>query len=267
MAAVRFTSCQAPIAERFCVEVTAYVAHRLCQATEFVRDIPWQERLRRFEGGGIHVCWMCGLPYTRLADEPSPRVELLAAPVMTSRRYGDRPSYFSDVVVHSRSALRSFADLRGMTWSYNDEMSHSGYNAVRSHLARLGHPRGFFKRAFAAGSHEASLRLLLAGAVDGTAIDSTVLELLQQRDPDLGGQVRVVETLGPSPMPPWVVSRVLPPNVRTAVRQALLGMHRDSEGQAILKRGSATRFATVTDREYDAIRETAQQADAVELAG
>jgi phosphonate transport system substrate-binding protein len=61
-------------------------------------------------------------------------------------------------------------------------------------------------------------------------------------------------TFGPSPMPPWVIGRHIAPELRERVRTLLLHMHEDPAGQAILARGQIARFATVTDRMYDAIR-------------
>ena len=168
---LRFTSCQAPIAEEFCAGVARYVGEHLAIAVEFVDGIPWQERQSEFDAGRIHVCWMCGLPYVWRADQPEPSLEVLAAPVMSGSRYADQPVYFSDVVVPRDSPPSSFAELEGLRWAYNEDTSHSGYNATRHRLAQMGRDRSFFGKVVAAGSHEASLRLLLAGDVDATAID------------------------------------------------------------------------------------------------
>jgi phosphonate transport system substrate-binding protein len=262
---VRFTSCQAPVAEAFCRSVAEYVGEKLEIAVEFVDDIPWQQRQREFDAGRIHVCWMCGLPYVWRADRAEPALELLGALVMGGTRYADRPVYFSDVVVRSESAWSSFAELEGSTWAYNEETSHSGFNATRRRLAHMGKHRGYFRRVIAAGSHEASLRLLLDGKVDATALDSTVLELLQRRDPRLGERLRVIDSLGPSPAPPWVISRTVPLELRAAIRNALLEMSNDTRGRAVLASGLTSRFTAVTDADYDPIRRIAREAERVEL--
>src|SRR5262245_40701714 len=114
---LRFSSCQAPIAEPFCKAVAAFIGDRLSKPVEFVADIPWQERERGLDRGEIHVCWICGLPYVR---KPKTSVELLVAPVMSHPRYGGKPVYYSDVIVHAGSRLRSFDDLRGTKWAYNE---------------------------------------------------------------------------------------------------------------------------------------------------
>jgi phosphonate transport system substrate-binding protein len=260
-----FTSCQAPVAERFCASVAEYFGRRLGIAVEFIDGIPWPDRQREFDAGRIHVCWMCGLPYVWRADGADASMELLGALVAAGPRYADRPVYFSDVVVKRDSPWSSFDDLEGATWAYNEPSSHSGYNATRHRLARMGRERGFFGKVVMAGSHESSLRLLLDGAVDATAVDSTVLDLVCQTDPGVGERLRSVASFGPSPSPPWVIGRAVPEELRAAVRTALLTMSADPRGRAVLASGLASRFAAITDADYDPIRRMARDCAQVDL--
>jgi phosphonate transport system substrate-binding protein len=184
---------------------------------------------------------------------------------MLGQRYQARPVYFSDVVVARASPFHTFSDLRGARWAYNEPASHSGYNVVRWHLAGLGEARGYFGHAIAAGAHETSLRLLLAGEIDATAIDTTVLEAELQRHPGIAERIRVIATLGPSPAPPWVIHRHVPEELRAAVRSAMLDMHRNPSGQQLLAAERMARFVPVDDRFYDAIRQLDQEALGVSL--
>ncbi len=182
---------------------------------------------------------------------------------MQGARYQQRPIYFSDVVVHRDSPYFTFGDLRGATWAYNEPHSQSGYNVTRYHLARLGENRGYFGRVIEAGSHLRALEMVLARQVDASAIDSTVLELELEARPALKEEMRIVETLGPSPIPPWVVAKSLRPDVRDAIREIFWGMHQDLEGQAILAAGQTARMVRVEDRDYDLIRDMAREAEQV----
>jgi phosphonate transport system substrate-binding protein len=265
MQTLAITSCMAPLADAFCATLARYIGEQLALPTAFIDDLPWQERERRFDAGAIHICWICGLPYVWKADRRDPQIDLLAAPVMQGDRYQDRPVYFSDVVVRRRSRFRTFADLRGATWAYNEPHSHSGYNVVRYHLATLGETVGYFGRIIVSGAHETSLQMLLADAIDATAIDTTVLEAELQRHPALQEDIRVVTTLGPSPIPPWVVRHSMPPEMRSAVREVLLHMHRDPYGRTLLMAARLARFVHVDDHDYDPIRQMARQAARVTL--
>jgi phosphonate transport system substrate-binding protein len=252
---LKFSSCQAPIAEPLCKAVASFIGERLSIPVEFVADIPWRERELRLDRGEIHVCWICGLPYVRKNNAEKKKVELLAAPVMSHPRYGGKPVYYSDVIVRTDSRLQSFEDLRGARWAYNEPGSHSGYNVTRYHLAKEGLGISFFGEFIESGSHQNSLRMLLEHKIDATAIDSTVLEMVLTKDPSIGERIRTIAILGPSPAPPWVVHPSVPADVRRALIEAFLSMDQDPRGQPILAAAGMLRFAGVTDRDYDPIRE------------
>jgi len=252
---LRFSSCQAPIAEPFCKALVAFIGDKLSIPSEFLDDIPWQERERLLDRGEIHVCWICGLPYVRKNNSERTTVELVAAPVMRHPRYGGKPVYYSDVIVRANSAFRSFEDLRGRRWAYNEPGSHSGYNVTRYHLAKEGLGDYFFGSFVESGSHQNSLRRLLERAIDATAIDSTVLEMVLAKDPSIGERIRTITILGPSPAPPWVVHPSLSGDVRRALLEAFISMDQDARGQRILEDAGMLGFAAVSDRDYDPIRE------------
>jgi phosphonate transport system substrate-binding protein len=205
------------------------------------------------------------MPYVWKADRQPATVELVAAPVMQHPRYQGRPVYYSDVIVRRDSGYHSFADLRGATWAYNEPHSQSGYVITRYHLARLGESKGYFGRVVEAGSHLRALEMVLDHRIAASAVDSTVLELELQARPELKMELRVIASLGPSPIPPWVVSTKVPPELREAIRHVFWQMHETAEGRAILERGLIKKMARVEDRDYDPIREMARIADQVVL--
>lgn len=255
----------APSMEAMCRDLARMAGERLRLPAVFVGGIPWQARERRFLDGSIDILWICGLPYVwndRDANEPA---HLLAAPVMQAQRYGDRPVYFSDIVVRRDSGRRRFEDLRGARFVYNEPRSHSGYNVMRHHLAWRGLNGGFFRDAVESGAHQRSIAWILARRADVAAVDSTVLDLEFYRRPRLRADLDVIGTLGPSPMPPWIARPGLAADLRAAVRQFLLGLHEDAEGRALLTTCHMARFADVGDTHYDPIRRMAREAAHVVL--
>ncbi|MEJ2601532.1 MAG: PhnD/SsuA/transferrin family substrate-binding protein, partial [Anaerolineales bacterium] len=139
-------------------------------------------------------------------------------------------------------------------WAYNEPHSQSGYNITRYKLATLDERTGFFGRVVMAGSHQRALEHVLSGVVDASAIDSTVLDTELARDPSLQNEIRIIDILGPSPIPPWVITPNIPENLSTKLRRAFLEMHQDPLGRNILARGRTARFVAVSDRDYDPIR-------------
>lgn len=255
---LNFTSCLSANADTICQAIANYLAERLPLPVKFINHIPWPQRVALLDEAQIHIGWICGLLYVWKRAQARAQLELLAAPVMRAPRYQNRPIYFSDVVVHHDSPHQTFADLRGTTWAYNEPGSYSGYYLVRYHLAMLGEISGYFGRVIESGAHQASLRLVVNGQADAAAIDSIALDLELAQQPALRAQIRVVETLGPNPIPPWVISKSLPPDTRDSLRQRLLAMDQDPAGQAILTHSPIARFVAVAEQDYDILETRAQ---------
>lgn len=211
------------------------------------------------------VAFICGLPYVQLRRlHPAP-VELLAAPVLAGARYGSRPIYFSDVIVRRGTPWRSFADLRGASWAYNDPDSHSGYNVTRHKLVQLGETRGFFGRVVQAGWHQRAIRMVCDGEVDASAIDSQVLAIELRDHDELSQELQVIDTFGPSSIQPVVIATGVPLDLKRDIQAALLAMDRDEDGRRGLAHGFVERFVPVTDGDYDDIRSMLQAAEAADF--
>ncbi|HLC05315.1 MAG TPA: PhnD/SsuA/transferrin family substrate-binding protein [Anaerolineales bacterium] len=260
MSTIRITTIQAPNQEFIIQELSAYIARRLGITTEFLVEAPWQERERLLDAGQVEIAWICGLPYVWKAELGTPELELLVAPVMQGERYQDRPIYYSDVIMRRESRYERFEDLRGGRWAYNEPHSHSGYNVTRHHLAGIGAERDFFATTIESGSHERSIEMVIDGIVDASAIDSTVLELARDTDDRIRTDLRVLTSLGPSPIPPLVILKRVEDGLREDIRKALVEMHLQEEGRRILDKGKIKRLQAVRDEDYDPIRKMALEA-------
>ena len=266
MKEIRLVSLMAANSDFFYRELAGYLTRHTGIEIVSAGDPWWRERERMLDEGLAQIGFLCGLQYVQRIDGENRGIELLAAPVMESSRYRGEPIYFSELLVRHESALRRFDDLRGGSWGYNEPTSHSGYNLMRYYLALRGLTAGYFGRVFETGSHQNSLEMLLDGRVDSATIDSTVLELELRARPELGRAVRVIETLGPSPIPPAVIRRSVPHAVKQAVRNALLMMHENAEGRRILGGPSMARFVQTKDSDYEPIRSMARRAERVCLS-
>jgi phosphonate transport system substrate-binding protein len=129
----------------------------------------------------------------------------------------------------------------------------------------LGEDEGYFGSAIESGAHQTSLRMILDRMVDASAIDSTVLEAELRRYPAFESEIRILDAIGPSPMPPWVVHKSVPGELRAALTDVLTGMHIDADGRRILDQWGISHFATTGHASYRPIREMALAADRVRL--
>jgi phosphonate transport system substrate-binding protein len=209
------------------------------------------------------IAFLCSLAYVQMGRRRAPYVEPLAAPVLRGDRYADRPISFSDVIVRRDSPYRCFADLRGRSWAYNEPFSQSGYGITRHHLLERGETSGYFGRVAEAGWHEVALRWVCDGRVDASAIDAQVLAVAFRDNRELAGQLRVIDTLGPSPIQPVVAARRLPLALKGNIRRSLLELADTQEGRDALAAGFIERYVPATDQSYDPTRAMLRAAEAV----
>lgn len=251
---IRFASFLGDNAFEFYRQVVAYVGEASGLPTRMIADAsPGMEAM--FGEGMIEAAFGCGLPYVWKAAEPQPSVRLMAAPVMPAARYGDRPIYFSDIIVRSDSGCRTLADLRGAAFAFNQTISFSGYVLPCYHMLKLGETlHGFFGTMVETGSHAKSMDWVEEGRADAAAIDSVVLDMEYLQRPERANVFRVAENMGPASIPPVIASARLSPETHAKLTDALTHMHTTERGQAVLKRGGVRRFAVVTDKDYDDIR-------------
>ncbi len=254
---LRVVTFLAPCLWPFYAFVTRYLAERLGLTAELI-DGESYDRL----DDQADVAFVCGLPYVQLRRALEPAVEPLAAPVLAGERYGGRPIYFSDVIVHRDSPFRCFGDLRGCTWAYNELLSQSGYGITRHHLLLLGEVHGYFAEVIETGWHHRSIETVGSGEADASAVDSQVLALMQRERPDLAKKLRVIDVLGPSPIQPVVAVRRLPESLKADLQAMLLQMADDPEAQTVLEQYLVQRFVPVTDEDYADILHMLELAEA-----
>jgi phosphonate transport system substrate-binding protein len=260
MHALRFGTYLAPSVLSVYEAITEEVGRRLGIETELVVETSYEScRADRNE-----VCFVCSLPYVTFERQGLDLAVPVAAPVLRGERYRGRPIYFSDVIVHRDSPVRSFLDLRGRSWAYNEPLSHSGYGITRYHLVQMGETHGFFGRVVEAGFHQDAIRMVARGDIDGSAIDSQVLAVELRDHPELAEQLRVVEILGPSTIQPVAVSRRVPEELREEIRGVLVTMAEDPRVRERLAIGMVDRLVAVDASSYDDIR---MMVDACEAAG
>lgn len=199
----------------------------------------------------LDVAFICGLPFVQLNHAMPEQLKISVAPVMQARRYQGCPVYYSDVIVNAESDLMTFDALAGATLCCNDRGSNSGYNLLRQRLIQTRHPCRFFSSVIQSGSHQRSIKLVIDGLADCSAIDSTVLEQELHNSPELATRLRVIESIGPCPIPPVVVARHLGTTFIERLQLALL--QPDTELRSAMNRGQIGHFVPVQLEDYNSV--------------
>ena len=208
-----------------------------------------------FDATNVDVAFICGLPYVLRQQQTPGLIELLAAPVLLGERYQKQPVYFSDIIVMRSSSYQQFSDLAGCAWAFNEAISYSGYRVVENFLRQQRLGWDCFGQMIQAGSHQQAIEMVRSGTAAAAAIDSQVLAVALKQCPELAEGLRVIATIGPSPMPPVIVASRLPASLKAEIRRVLLALHQDQAMMEVLASGCIDYFAAVDDAHYDAIRQ------------
>ncbi|MEP7085579.1 MAG: PhnD/SsuA/transferrin family substrate-binding protein, partial [Betaproteobacteria bacterium] len=145
----------------------------------------------------------CGYP---LMIEWSDRLQYLATP--RHRAPGcEGSNYCSWLVVAADSRFVDIEDLRGAQCSINGRNSHSGYNALRAHVAPLARNGRFFGAVRVSGGHAESLAQIARGEADIAAIDCVTYELLRRCRSQAIAATRIIGRTQNVPGLPYVTAK------------------------------------------------------------
>src|ERR687897_973830 len=103
---------------------------------------------------------------------------------------------------------------------------------------------------FCSGSHLNSIEAVLSGKADAAAIDSNVLRIRFREAPALGKRLRVIESWGPYPIQPVVVSSALNPELKQRLHAAFLATEQDQQTRRTLKQFGLSRFVVADPEDY-----------------
>lgn len=205
--------------------------------------------------------FMCGYPYARASEQR----RLIAAPVPAAGRYQGRPIYFSEFIVRADSPAQILSQTFGGRLACMLPESNSGYNAPR-HFLMLQAPAARAMYRPAARQTPTPLETIEA-VIDGEAevgvVDSYVLDLLRQHEPNLVCRLRTLAHTPAAPIPPVVASPGANADQCERIRSALLALHRESRGAALLATLGLLRFDAVQPVDYAGLVSLAKESDRV----
>jgi phosphonate transport system substrate-binding protein len=226
-----------------------YLGQRLDQPVTLVQRQTYAEVNDLIRTGEVDLAFICTGAYVQ--GGPELGAELLAAP-----QVGGETVYYSYIIVPADSDIQNFADLRGRSFAFTDPLSNTGkLSTVHLLWQQDETPENYFAETIYTFSHDNSIRAVADGLVDGAAVDSLVYDYLIQREPDLSNQIRVVEKSIPYGIPPVVIPATADEAFKDKARQALLTMHLDATGKAILETLGIDRFVSGDVAAYDSVRE------------
>ncbi|MBU1600080.1 phosphate/phosphite/phosphonate ABC transporter substrate-binding protein [bacterium] len=230
-------------------QILDYIGDKLGRKVKLVQRKTYAEVNELMRKGELEAAFVCSGPYVEGKKEFG--MELLVAP----QSHGEAV-YYSYIIVHKDSPIKSIEGLKGKTFAFTDPYSNTGKLVPTYELAKMGKtPDSYFAKYIFTHSHDNSIEAVAEKIVDGAAVDHLIFEYLKATNPKYTSLTKIVKKLGPFGMPPFVVRPGLSPLLKNQIKEILLKMHQDEKGKNILKGIFIDRFVVVDDHLYDSVRQ------------
>lgn len=228
-----------------------YLERKTGRSVRFVQRQSYRDVTEMLLNGELDAAWLCGFPYVQHQDELEP----LVVPV-----YQGESLYRSYLIVSKNDqTTTSLEDLRGRTFAFSDPDSNSGFLVVQAALRGQGSDfKSFFRRSFYTWSHRNVARAVAEGLADAGAVDGYVWQALSNIEPELTALTRVVQRSEKFGFPPFLIRRINSGSSQP-LKEALMSMTSDPEGQILLLELNLDGFSVAKPGLYDSIAKLAEQ--------
>ena len=212
-----------------------------------------------FRRGDVQLAWFGGLTGVQ-AREMAPGAEAIV------QRPRDA-QFHSVFIAQSGIPIRDLSGLKGLTFTFGSESSTSGHLMPRYFMSQAGvDPDKNLKGAPSySGSHDKTYKLVESGAFQTGALNEAVWESAVKEGKVDTSKVRVFYTTPSYYDYHWAVvgdiDKRIGPGTREKVTKALLDLRADSspEAKELLSLFATDRFVPTEDKNYDSIRQVAEQ--------
>lgn len=226
-----------------------YIGEKLGMHVDFVDRENYDEINALMKSEDVDIAFVCSGPYVDGHKEFG--MELLVAP----QAYGETV-YYSYIIVHKDSSIKSFGELRGKRFAFTDPKSNTGKLVPTYMLAKMNEtPDTFFEKYIFTQSHDKAIKAVAQGIVDGAAVDSLIWEYANRTNPEFTSKTKIIKKSAPYGIPPVTARRGLNPELKEKLRQIFLNVYKDEKGKEILKGMMIDKFVVIGDEAYNSIRE------------
>jgi phosphonate transport system substrate-binding protein len=171
-------------------------------------------------------------------------------------------SYRGYLFARRDSKIRDVNGMKGKRMAFVEKATTAGYLFPLAYLKEQGikDTDHFFSSSYFAGSHDAAIHAVLEGQADVGAAKHSIYDRVKADDS------RVARDLIILAESPWVpsnglcVRKGLDEGLKQKLKQALLGLDKDSEGAAVLQQFGALRFIDTNVSDYLPVFELAKKA-------
>ncbi|OIR08533.1 phosphate-import protein PhnD precursor [mine drainage metagenome] len=220
-----------------------YLEATLGKKIELIVTTDYSSMIEAMRHGRIDLAYFGPLSYVlaRQRSEIEPFVALKSKGSTT---------YQSVVIANAASGIKKIEDIKGKNMAFGDKASTSSHLIPKSVLAEKGLDAGRDYEEHFVGSHDAVAMAVQNGHAQAGGLSRPIFESLVERKIIDPAKVIVVEYSKPFPQYPWTMRSNLKPELKDKIRSAFLNL----KDPAVLKPFKADGFETITDKDYDVVR-------------
>jgi phosphonate transport system substrate-binding protein len=165
------------------------------------------------------------------------------------------------IFVRKDSGIRSIRDMKGKRFAFVDKATTAGYLLPLAYFKKMGieNYKAYFKEAYFTGTHTEAIYDVLNGKADIGAARNTIFEKVEATSDRIKNELMVLERFPEEPESGLVVRKGLDAVLKKELKQVLLDMYKDPDGQNVLEKFGARRFIETTDEDYKMVYEYARQ--------
>ena len=166
-------------------------------------------------------------------------------------------TYKAVVIGNAESGINSYEKIEGKIMAYGDQASTSSHLIPKSMLMEKGLTPGENYEEVFAGAHDAVAVAVANGNAQAGGLSKPIFNALIEKGTIDKNKVIVIAESKPFPQYPWTMRSDLKPELKTQIQQAFLEL----EDEAILKPFKADGFQSITDEDYNVVRDLGKLLD------
>ncbi len=161
-------------------------------------------------------------------------------------------TYHGYLFVRKDSGIRKPSDMRGKRFAFVERATTAGYLFPLAYFKENGisNPDQYLGETFFVGSHDAAILAVLNHEADIGVAKNTIYEQMAAENSRVEKELHILASSGAVPQNCLAVRKDLDPELKSALKQVLLDMDKNSEGESVLRKFGARGFIETHDNDY-----------------
>jgi len=159
------------------------------------------------------------------------------------------------------SGIKGVKEMKNKRMAFVDKATTAGYIFPLAYLKENGvvDTGHFFSETFFTGSHDAAISAVMNRKADVGAAKHSVYDRERMHDPRVEMELVIIAKSSRVPSNGLCVRSDLPNSLKNNLKSALLALHDDPDGKAVLQQFGALKFIETTTKDYQPVFEMAKK--------